>query len=128
MIEGILNRLINSYDSEMNRQVEMSAEVDGKWSRAYIDFTYRGLCNDEDMSSALIASIFTNQDLTEKLKLQFDSWKHHMENDGIDKVTSNIVRLAVDGLWFNDIFGFSPMDDELKEKVYDRLNKTIEED
>jgi len=63
----------------------------------------------------------------EKLKLKFENWQQNIENDGIDPVTATIVRLATDGMWFAEIFGLAPIDKELREKVFEKLQNIIEE-
>lgn len=45
-----------------------------------------------------------------------------MENEGLDPVTANIIRLASDGLWYADLFGMAPLEKEMREKVFSQLS------
>ena len=47
-------------------------------------------------------------------------------HDGLDEVDATIIRLAVDGLWLSEIFGISAIDEEMREKVIERLKMQIE--
>jgi hypothetical protein len=51
-----------------------------------------------------------------------------IENDELDPVRSTIVRLAIDGLWFAEMFGLAPPKDELRQKVIEELKASIKED
>ena len=44
----------------------------------------------------------------------------------LDEVDATIIRLAVDGLWLSEIFGISAIDEEMREKVIERLKMQIE--
>lgn len=127
LITGILDRLIDSYDSEFDKYININEAKKGNWSRAYMEYTFKDMSKDKNMGTALVASVFSNPDLMEKLKLKFENWQQNIENDGIDPVTATIVRLATDGMWFAEIFGLAPIDEELREKVFEKLQNIIEE-
>jgi hypothetical protein len=44
-----------------------------------------------------------------------------LDADGIDPVMAHIVRLAADGLWFNRVFGLSPIPPEGRTEIAERL-------
>ena len=44
--------------------------------------------------------------LVEPMREAYARWQALLEHDGIDPITATIVRLAVDGLWFTEMFGF----------------------
>lgn len=127
LITGILDRLIDSYDSEFDKYININEAKKGNWSRAYMEYTFKDMSKDKNIGTALVASVFSNPDLMEKLKLKFENWQQNIENDGIDPVTATIVRLATDGMWFAEIFGLAPIDEELREKVFEKLQNIIEE-
>ncbi|GAA0231676.1 TetR/AcrR family transcriptional regulator [Metaclostridioides mangenotii] len=127
LITGILDRLIDSYDNEIAKHIDKFEDRKGEWSRAYMEYTFKDMIKDKDMGTALIASVFSNPDLLNKLKIQYENWQHNIENDGIDPVTATIVRLVSDGLWFAEIFGLAPIDEDLRIKVFNKLQNIIEE-
>ena len=52
--------------------------------------------------------------------------QYQITHDGLDEVDATIIRLAVDGLWLSEIFGISAIDEEMREKVIERLKMQIE--
>jgi hypothetical protein len=55
----------------------------------------------------------------------YAEWVKLLEQDGIDPVTAQIVRLAVDGLWMVELFGLAPPDAETRENVLRALHALI---
>ena len=47
--------------------------------------------------------------------------REHVAADGIDPQVALIVRLALDGLWFNALLGIPLLDDEEQRALIDRL-------
>nr|WP_169824117.1 hypothetical protein [Anaerobacillus alkalidiazotrophicus] len=47
--------------------------------------------------------------------------------DQIDSVRPTIARLAVDGLWFAEIFGLAPLEKGLRERVMSELRTWTKE-
>jgi len=121
LIKGMIDELTKVYVDEIEETVQNEGHTDGRWSKAYVKSTFLELEDGFDMSSALVAAIYTNPELLEKLQQQYEEWQIKIENDGIDPVRATIARLAADGLWFAEIFGLGPLKSELKEQVYKEL-------
>ena len=49
-------------------------------------------------------------------------------NDDIDPIKVTIIRLAIDGFWFSEIFELSPLDEKLKNGVIHKLSRMIKEE
>ncbi|MCR8632074.1 hypothetical protein [Paenibacillus radicis (ex Xue et al. 2023)] len=54
--------------------------------------------------------------------------KFKQSNDGLDPVRSTMIRLAIDGLWFAEMFGLAPPKGELRQKIIDGLKANLEEE
>ncbi|HEM1902195.1 TPA: TetR/AcrR family transcriptional regulator, partial [Listeria monocytogenes] len=59
---------------------------------------------------------------------RYDILHTKLITDGIDPVKITITRLSIDGLWFSEIFGMAPLNEELKTQVFDELINMIQED
>ncbi|WP_419875110.1 TetR/AcrR family transcriptional regulator [Candidatus Pristimantibacillus sp. PTI5] len=118
LISAMVEESTNDFVSNMNERAA-NAAGDGKWSRAYIEATFVDdkSGNGNELNTAIIASLFTNPDLLLKLQNEYSNWQKKIENDGIDPVLATIVRLAVDGLWFSEIFEVGDLNSELRKKV-----------
>jgi Tetracyclin repressor-like, C-terminal domain len=55
--------------------------------------------------------------LLEPLRQAFDRWQQRVATDGVDPVRATVARLAADGLWLVDLFGFAPLDEPLRSQV-----------
>ena len=129
LITGMVEELTSNYAADIQERVTNDSQARGKWSRAYVESTFSGLDNGFPMSSVLAAVLFTNPKLLEEMQTQYGIWQKKIENDGIDPVRASIVRLAVDGLWFSEVFGLSPLDQKLRERVfYELINELKVED
>ena len=74
----------------------------------------------------MLAAQGTNRSLLSPLKTLYQEWQYQITHDGLDEVDATIIRLAVDGLWLSEIFGISAIDEEMREKVIERLKMQIE--
>lgn len=78
------------------------------------------------MNVALNAALFSNKDLREELREQYQVWQQNIENDGVDPVISSVVRLAVDGLWLSEVFGIGEISEEMRGRVIGKLFAMLE--
>lgn len=125
MVEEWENNYFNSFETLVNKD---NKEI-GKWNRAYIHSTISNLENkNKKISSALMAAMFINPKLLEEFQYKYNNLVEKLMNDGIEPVKVSIARLALDGLWFSEIFGFSPLDKQTQKKVFDELFKMIREE
>ncbi|MGZ0043124.1 TetR/AcrR family transcriptional regulator [Paenibacillus ottowii] len=123
LVDTMMEESTNSYISNIIENAINSININGKWSRAYIDATFNDVKNgnSDEMNSAIIISLYTNPDLLTKFKNEYSIIQKNIENEGIDPVIATIVRLAVDGLRFSEILGVGDLNSELREKVIKQL-------
>jgi AcrR family transcriptional regulator len=126
LIKSMVAAITDEFIVDVQTRADHDARDQGKWSRAYLQSTFEGNKEENGMNTALTASLFTHHDLLEELRKQYAVWQHNIENDGFDPVMSTIVRLAVDGLWFSEVFGVGEIDDELRGKVIRKLLEMIQ--
>lgn len=128
LIKGMVEDWTNNYFESILTSVKDDKNVQGKWSRAYVKSTYFDLENIKHLNS-IMAAMFFNPDLLDDFRQQYDSLLKKLNNDGIDPVKTTIARLAIDGLWFSEIFGLRPLSKELQTQVFNELiNMTQEEE
>ena len=61
--------------------------------------------------------------LLEPLRSSFDRWQEQLVADGVDPVRATVARLAADGLWFSDLFGFAAVPEPLRSRVAELLEE-----
>jgi AcrR family transcriptional regulator len=121
LIRGLVDELTYNYVEDIQERVNADNSQNGKWSRAYVEATFKELEDGLNMSSGLLAAIFTNPELLQKLQNQYVTWQKNIENEQTDSVGPTIARLAADGLWFAEIFGLAPLEKGLRERVLNEL-------
>lgn len=126
LILGVIDQLSKRFGEEFNQRAEHDEHSKGKWTRAYMDSSCFGDQSVNDLYTALSAAHFTNPEMLRLLQEEYAAIQEKIENDEIDPVRSTIVRLAVDGLWFAEMFGLAPPNAELRRKIIEELKTSLE--
>jgi AcrR family transcriptional regulator len=118
LIEGMIGRALEDADREIAWLASSEAEVPGGFARAYTraTFGHKGSAH-LDVSGGLLAAVANDPDLLEPLRARYGAWQDRLLRDGIDPATATLVRLAADGLWFADLFGFAAPEGRLRKEL-----------
>ncbi|AQR77011.1 TetR/AcrR family transcriptional regulator [Paenibacillus larvae] len=129
--EALIQEMITHMDEKYLKNVEALSRQDkesrGNWSRAYAIETFNQVEGDKDIFPALLAGIATSPDSLEPLKQTYGHLRKRLEDDGIDPLKSNLIRLASDGLWFSELFGLDPLEPYMRSKVLEELIRLSKE-
>ena len=127
LVEKMVEHLARNYRDKISSHVEEDLDERGKWTRAYIDVTFKNSYKNKNMHAGLLAAKAVNPNLLGPIREVYSEWQGDIENDGLDPVMATIIRLAADGIWLADLFDINPIEDEHKELIYEQLRKwTIE--
>ncbi|MBF9301757.1 TetR/AcrR family transcriptional regulator, partial [Staphylococcus epidermidis] len=110
----------------VNQHIGNEKNKKGQWLNAFIEATRAHRTDNAPITSGMLAAQGTNRSLLSPLKTSYQEWQYQITHDGLDEVDATIIRLAVDGLWLSEIFGISAIDEEMREKVIERLKMQIE--
>ncbi|MBX7222099.1 MAG: TetR/AcrR family transcriptional regulator [Blastocatellia bacterium] len=136
LVAAMIERLISLFEGDLEHHRNEDKRRPGSWTRAYVQATFAPGASLEDparaancteVSAAMVAAITNNPKLLDPLKERFEAWQQAVEQDGIDPTLATIVRLAADGLWFSELFGFFPPNQELRDRIQATLVKMSEE-
>lgn len=128
LITGMVQEWISNYFNSIESLVKNTKGNLNMWTNAYIQATFSDLNNNKHLSSALIAAMSTNPRLLEVYKEEYNSLLDKLMNEGVDPVKVTIIRLAIDGLWFSEVFNLTPLDEKLKNDVVHALTHMIKEE
>ena len=119
LIEGMVSQLSDMFVDRLASAFDEdnAAGEKGRWLRAYARATFAG----EEKAVA------TSAGLLDPLRENFKRWQQLAESDGLDPALATMIRLAVEGLWFADLFGFASPTGTLRARVLDRILELIEE-
>lgn len=113
MVEGLEKRIRQAY-----AQDEYGTNQ-GRWLRALTRANFAS--EDLELSAGLVAAVLQNPDLLEPNRKAYEARQSLLEQDGVDIVTANIIRLVGDGIWFSELLGFAPPAEPLKTQIMERL-------
>lgn len=109
LITGMIEHLLTEFDQALEAAMaEEPAGRPGRWLRAYIRATVALNQPDSQLTATLIAAVASDAALRGPVRAHYDAWQRQAEADGLDPARATVVRMAVDGLWFADMFGLAP--------------------
>lgn len=123
MIEQLSNHFVEGF----NKRANDDPHSKGKWTRSYIETSFFGESDVNDLYTAISAAQFTNPEMLQRLQYEYSEIQNKIENDELDPVRATLVRLAIDGIWFAEMFGLAPPKSDLRQKVIEQLKVSIQE-
>ena len=125
LIRGMIRRLLEGFTGVIER--EEGEPGGGRWVRAYARASFVEDRQLLDVSAGLLAAVANDPSLLGPLRSSYEGWQRRAERDGIDPAVATLVRLAADGLFFAEVFGFAPPEGRLRERVLETLLRLTKE-
>lgn len=107
LIRAMITAGLDSFEEKTTAMVA-SDPTPGSYLRAYIATSFPAERAD-DIAAAMIAGIATDPDLLADYAKETEKWSERLKNDGLDHLHAEVIRLAVDGLYFNEAIGLPPL-------------------
>ncbi|WP_088053306.1 TetR/AcrR family transcriptional regulator [Virgibacillus dakarensis] len=127
LIEGMIQHSLQSYTERIKKEAAHDSLKKGKWTRSFIKETFQQSTSNENMDAGLMAAAALNLGLLKPIQDAYREWQDYIEQDGLDPIHATILRLAMDGLWFSEIFGLAPLEDDRRKLVLERLIQLTQE-
>lgn len=129
LLIGLAQYIFEEFITLIEDQAKKDPLEKGKWCRALIEVTKKDLEHNAELYVGIIAASMLSPDLLKSMSQIYQFMQNKMDQDGINPVTATIIRLAIDGLYYSELFNIAPLDDKLREKVFQQLiNMTKKED
>jgi AcrR family transcriptional regulator len=107
LIRAMITAGLDSFE-EKTTAMAASDSSPGSYLRAYITASFPAERAD-DLAAAMIAGLATDQELLGDYANESVKWSARLRADGLDYIHAEIIRLAVDGLYFNEASGLPPL-------------------
>ena len=126
LVSAMVERLVEAFDADLAEEAAADERSEptaaGRYVRSYVRATVRPSRTAEDIrreraGAAVLAAMACEPQLLEPLRRSFDRWQERLADDGVDPVRATVARLAADGLWLVDLFGFAPLAEPLRSQV-----------
>lgn len=127
LMNGMTDYLIQNFSNRVVYAANEDSCEKGKWTRAYTTTTFKQLDSELEMNVAFLGAVAIDPQLLKPVSEHFQALQTHIENDQIDLIVSTIIRLAVDGIYFNNLYGMS-LKEDVREKVLNYLISLTKED
>ena len=122
LLSAVLESLFDGFDSA----VEAEAAGGGGWLRAYLRASFpQDRAGYLQETTTIFAIISLRPELRPLAQQRFLRWHHRAQEDGLDPVTAGLIRSAIDGLWYNEMFGFS-LDDQQRRALLVRIGELLD--
>lgn len=126
LIEGMIAHMLASFSEEIESQIKENKHPSA-WLEAFVKLSFDPNLSNLEESAALVAAIANDPELLLPIREQYKAWQEATEASGLDPAIATIVRLAADGLWYNELFDISPLTAERRAEVLETLLKIIKE-
>jgi AcrR family transcriptional regulator len=122
LIRGMIGRLIEGFEDALGLELGRDEDAGGgRWSRAYARASFTEDRWYLQVSAGLLAAVAEDPALLDPLRRGYEDGQRWAERDAIDPAIATLVRLAADGLFFAELFGFAPPEGALRERVLEAL-------
>ena len=123
LIKAMVEQLVQDFEAIL--QIEFAQDdapnTAGQWLRAYIRATLRFNKQSLALIACLSSVVTTSPELLDVAKSYEQRWQLRLKDSGIDLTKATIIQLAIDGLWFSEVFRFSTPEEPLLNQVIERL-------
>ena len=117
MIEALFQYHLERFNRRLDELVLEEGEGKGSWLRAYAKASVEQITDPGQAS--MFASLFAAGEryptVLAIMKISYDEWQQKVEKSGLPTDVAMLVRLAVDGLWFTEMYQYAPPTVEQRE-------------
>lgn len=120
LFEGVVESFLDDFERSVEEHLEAGAE---SYLQAYIraSFPQRRAAQLRE-TSTLFAILALEPDLLPMVQKRFYAWHERARQGTEDSLTASLVRSAIDGLWYNEMFGLCLASDE-RDALLERLEE-----
>jgi AcrR family transcriptional regulator len=120
--EELIRSMIRGALHDFARRIREYVESDGSpgsWLRGYIRATF--LSSNTHNAAPLLAAIANDRAALEEYAVEQAKWSESVRADGLDTVEAEVIRLAADGLFYNEALGLRTLTAAERTKVIEHL-------
>ncbi|MBI4784048.1 MAG: TetR/AcrR family transcriptional regulator [Oscillatoriophycideae cyanobacterium NC_groundwater_1537_Pr4_S-0.65um_50_18] len=124
LVVGLGEQLIQDFEAALQAEFDQddAPGTPGQWVRAYIRSTLRM----SGQTLALVARLTSlivemPPELLKSAEAYEQRCRQRLDADGLDPTQAAIIQLAIDGLWFSEMFQLSALDETRRTQVVERL-------
>lgn len=117
LIEGIVQDIYEKFSEEFFILVEK--ETKNRYTKAFIELCFNDLSKHSDLYVGSMVVPFLENKQVQDI---YQNILEHLKKDELDETTVNLIRLTIDGVYYNKFSTIAPLTavemDEIKQKLY----------
>lgn len=125
LIAGVIARTLEYFERDWERAKEHLPDTPGRNALAFLQASLEGPwktdasahANPLDMLASTTAAFATDPKLVIPVREAYQRWQVMLESDGLDPTLVTLVRLAVEGIWYTEVFGFDKFTGQRREQM-----------
>lgn len=126
LIIGLMKYAFAIFEVRLQRHIAVdSSSRPGRWLRAYIRATFESAPEEDALTQALLILAANSPGLLDAKQAELHALFSHIETDGIAPERAWAVRLACDGLWFNELHGILQLNEALRSALQEELLRLV---
>lgn len=122
LLVELANMLDSAYMEKIHQEAAQADEACGAWTRALIKVSDEDLHEEKGLNNALVAGAMASQKNGHETR-SFNEIQKQVTSDGYDPVIGTIIRLAIDGLYYAELFRATPLEPQLRADVLKQLEE-----
>lgn len=126
LIEGMIDYFLGNFEESLDQA--QTNDDPREWLRVFVRSTFTISNAHLENSRALLAAVANHPDLLNRVREKYVDWQARTIATGINPALATIIRLATDGLWFNELLGIHTLSDDLYQQVERMLYILIDEE
>lgn len=125
LIQAALDDFLDRFDSATDMAIAQNPALDNHYAQAYLASTFDIDKEDLEMSFGILAAASNQPAMLDPMRERYLLWQSRMTAECKNPVEATVARLAADGLFYCELFGFAPLDEQLRTDVLAYLMNMI---
>ncbi|MCP8617241.1 TetR/AcrR family transcriptional regulator [Salirhabdus salicampi] len=121
LIEGLAQHIFDDFAFHFYNAAEKDPNETGKWSRALIEATKIDIEQNAELNVGILAASFLEPEITENISESYVDLLKKLEGDKINPITTDIIRFALDGIYYSKMFNVASLEKEKVDHVMQQL-------
>lgn len=121
LIGGLAQYIFDKYIEQFYAYAEADTQESGKWTRALINAARYDLERNGELNAAILASSSLDATTTEHIFDDYNFILRKLDDDGINPITTTMIRLTLDGVYYSQMWDVGSLTEEKISKVIQSL-------
>lgn len=123
LIIGIAEYIFTEFEQNFKKFGENQPDQKGKWTRGFIEASKADLTKNTELYIGVLAALNAGAEISDNLSEIYNSILEKLQDDEIDSVIVNTIRLAIDGIYYSQVLNVSPLEEVKVNEVIQQLMK-----